>query len=80
MELTASEEQITEEFPAVGAGLPAARYPLENPRIAPIPGDPLCEPHPSEPGVGPNGEAAPLENPGHPFPMDPFPGGERGSD
>jgi hypothetical protein len=39
--------------------------PLENPSIEGIPGDPLLEPHPSEPGVPDDGgEAAPLENPG----------------
>jgi hypothetical protein len=38
--------------------------PLENPRIERIAGDPLLEPHPSEPGVTPDGCAAPLENPG----------------
>jgi hypothetical protein len=38
--------------------------PLENPRIEGIPNDPLLEPHPAEPGVTPDGWAAPLENPG----------------
>jgi hypothetical protein len=38
--------------------------PLENPAIEGIPGDPLLEPHPSEPGVRRDGVAAPLENPG----------------
>ena len=26
-------------------------HPIENPAVRPIPDDPLCEPHPSEPGV-----------------------------
>ena len=40
------------------------RGPLENPGIEGIPGDPLLELHPSEPGVKGDGVAAPLENPG----------------
>ena len=40
------------------------RGPRENPEIEGIPGDPLLEPHPSEPGVKSDGVAAPLENPG----------------
>jgi hypothetical protein len=51
---TASEEDAGE--------LPGG--PLENPAIEGIPGDPLLEPHPSEPGVKGDGVAAPLENPG----------------
>jgi hypothetical protein len=46
-----------------GAHRDRGRCPLENPAIDPLPGDPLREPHPGEPGVGPEGEAAPLENP-----------------
>ena len=39
--------------------------PLENPAVHQEPGDPLLEPHPSEPGVtGDDGTAAPPENPG----------------
>jgi hypothetical protein len=62
---TAAEEPITEETAAV-LSVPTARgrCPLENPAIAPVPNDPLREPHPGEPGVGDDGEAAPLENPG----------------
>jgi hypothetical protein len=41
--------------------------PLENPRIETWTEDPLLEPHPDEPGVRPDGYAAPLENPGDPF-------------
>jgi hypothetical protein len=26
-------------------------HPLENPAVRPIPDDPLCEPHPDEPGI-----------------------------
>ena len=40
------------------------RSPIENPAIAPIPNDPLREPHPAEPGVDSDGTASPLENPG----------------
>ena len=43
---------------------PRGGCPLENPAIDPIAGDPLCEPHPDEPGVEADGYAAPLENPG----------------
>jgi hypothetical protein len=28
-------------------------HPIENPAVRPIPHDPLCEPHPDEPGVAP---------------------------
>ena len=39
--------------------------PLENPAVHQDPGDPLLEPHPDEPGVKGDGDAAaPLENPG----------------
>jgi hypothetical protein len=71
MDLT--HDPITDELPAVTErAMAAAGYPLENPGIARIPGDPLCEPHPSEPGVGPDGEAAPLENPDDRFSADPL--------
>jgi hypothetical protein len=62
---TAVEQPITEETAAV-LRLPSARgrCPLENPAIDPVPDDPLREPHPDEPGVRDDGEAAPLENPG----------------
>jgi len=73
MDLTATQEPITEEMPAVPSSSPA-RYPLENPGIDSIPGDPLCEPHPGEPGVGPDGAAAPLENPDDSFSADPLAG------
>ena len=73
MDLTSSEEPITEELPAVSElTLGGGRHPLENPGIDRIPGDPLCEPHPSEPGVRPDGEAAPLENPDDRFSVDPL--------
>ena len=29
-------------------------HPIENPAVRPIPDDPLCEPHPAEPGVTPD--------------------------
>ena len=38
-------------------------WPLENPVVYSRPDDPLCEPHPDEPGVCSDGSAAPLENP-----------------
>jgi hypothetical protein len=38
-------------------------YPLENPGVEPITEDLLIDPHPGEPGVGPDGVAAPRENP-----------------
>jgi hypothetical protein len=39
--------------------------PLENPAVHQDPADPLLEPHPDEPGVAGDGDAAaPLENPG----------------
>ena len=73
MELTTTEEPITDEMPALSERMMSgSRYPLENPGIARIPGDPLCEPHPAEPGVGPDGEAAPLENPDDRFAADPL--------
>jgi hypothetical protein len=72
MDLT-SEESITDEIPAVAPGMATAgHYPLENPRIDVVPDDPLSQPHPSEPGVGPDGEAAPLENPDDSFALDPL--------
>ena len=42
-------------------------WPLENPTIYSRPDDPLCDPHPGEPGVKADGTAAPLENPGLPL-------------
>jgi hypothetical protein len=59
----AIDEPSTEEMATAGAHRDRGRCPLENPAIDPLPGDPLREPHPGEPGVGPEGEAAPLENP-----------------
>jgi hypothetical protein len=62
--MAAAKEPTTEEMSAVPArGTHRGRCPLENPAVAPIPGDPLREPHPDEPGVKPDGSAAPLENP-----------------
>ena len=29
-------------------------HPIENPAVRPIPDDPLCDPHPAEPGVTPD--------------------------
>jgi hypothetical protein len=53
--------------PADGGGSP-----LENPAIGSIPGDPLLEPHPGEPGVHSDGTAAPLENPDDSVSADPL--------
>jgi len=73
MDLTAIDEPLTDEFPAVTKrGMAARGHPLENPGLTGIPGDPLREPHPAEPGVGPDGEAAPLENPDDRFAADPL--------
>jgi hypothetical protein len=47
---------------------PTDEAPLENPRIEVSADDPLLVPHPDEPGVRADGTAAPLENPGSPFP------------
>ena len=41
------------------------RCPLENPDVKPITEELLIAPHPDEPGVTSDGDAAPLENPGH---------------
>jgi hypothetical protein len=57
-------EMDTEEFAMVLVPGPRGGCPPENPEIDPIADDPLCEPHPDEPGVKPDGSAAPLENPG----------------
>lgn len=46
--------------------------PIENPAIDRIPGDPLLEPHPAEPGVHSDGTAAPLENPDDSVSADPL--------
>jgi hypothetical protein len=46
--------------------------PIENPSIAPVPNDPLLEPHPAEPGVHSDGTAAPLENPDDSVSADPL--------
>ena len=57
-------EPDTDEMALLLVPGPRGGCPLENPAIDPIPGDPLCEPHPDEPGVEADGTAAPLENPG----------------
>ena len=41
------------------------RCPLENPDVKPITEELLIAPHPAEPGVTSDGNAAPLENPGN---------------
>ena len=59
MELSATAEESDAHVSEAGRG------PLENPFMEEIPGDPLLEPHPDEPGVKGDGSgAAPLENPG----------------
>jgi hypothetical protein len=69
MELGTMETEVTAKARGARRGLSSDRghCPLENPAIDPIPGDPICEPHPAEPGVKSDGSAAPLENPGDPF-------------
>ena len=55
----------TEVGAAADAGVDEGGGPLENPAVRQDPGDPLLEPHPDEPGVSGDGDAAaPLENPG----------------
>ena len=61
MDVATTTEVAGESEAAAGDG----GGPLENPAVHQEPGDPLLEPHPSEPGVaGDDGTAAPLENPG----------------
>jgi hypothetical protein len=59
MELATKEEEIVTDLTTAGALADGGRgrCPIENPAIAPIPNDPLREPHP-------DGTASPLENPG----------------
>jgi hypothetical protein len=68
MELATKEEEVVTDLTVAGtlAEGGRGRCPIENPAIAPIPNDPLREPHPDEPGVKPDGTASPLENPGVP--------------
>jgi len=66
MELRAATEAATAAGDATSAC--DGGGPLENPRVEPITEELLIEPHPDEPGVMPDGTAAPLENPGDPFP------------
>jgi hypothetical protein len=64
MEAVTTEMEVLSDA-AVGDGRGETdRSPIENPAIAPIPNDPLREPHPAEPGVESDGTASPLENPG----------------
>jgi hypothetical protein len=64
MQLVTTEMEVL-SVAAVSDGRDATdRAPIENPAIAPIPNDPLREPHPGEPGVEADGTASPLENPG----------------
>jgi hypothetical protein len=60
---TKEEEPAPDPGWAGGAAAGRGRCPIENPGIEPILDDPLREPHPDEPGVKPDGTAAPLENP-----------------
>ncbi|HEY7150211.1 MAG TPA: hypothetical protein VH391_00875 [Solirubrobacterales bacterium] len=59
-----SKEMDTQEFAMVLVPGSRGGCPPENPEIEPIAYDPLREPHPDEPGVKPDGTAAPLESPG----------------
>lgn len=63
MDLTETDEK---ELAAIGAprGNGRGGCPLENPDVKPITEELLISPHPGEPGVRPDGTAAPLENPG----------------
>ncbi len=75
MELTTAPEDEDSIAASGGVRSGAAHSdgtPIENPRIEPIPGDPLLEPHPAEPGVGSDGTAAPLENPDDSVSADPL--------
>jgi len=67
MELGTMEMDAVTDSRGPGSARERGRCPPENPAIDSIPGDPLCEPHPGEPGVKSDGSAAPLENPGDPF-------------
>jgi hypothetical protein len=64
LKLATHEEELLLD-PDLTGGIADARgrCPIENPAIDPIPNAPLREPHPGEPGVGPDGDASPLENP-----------------
>jgi hypothetical protein len=74
MDLTTTmEDPITDELMLLpGSPSGRGRSPLENPALDPIPNDPLCEPHPGEPGVHADGTASPLENPDDRFSADPL--------
>jgi hypothetical protein len=72
MDLEATEMDLDEALDEDPIAVPAVdpggngrgRFPLENPGVEPITDEFLIEPHPDEPGVGEDGIAAPLENPG----------------
>jgi hypothetical protein len=64
MDLSETEETDPIAQPwADPEGTGRGRYPLENPGVEPITEELLILPHPGEPGVGPDGVAAPRENP-----------------
>jgi len=75
MELATTEEEAVSAYQSAGPD-PAdtGEFPIENPSIAPVPNDPLLEPHPSEPGVRADGTASPLENPDDSLSADPLAG------
>jgi hypothetical protein len=58
------EKESTDAPEGDDAAFDPERAPLENPDIDVGDDDPLLEPHPDEPGVTPEGSAAPIENPG----------------
>jgi hypothetical protein len=64
MELVTTEMDVLSEAVVSDGRGATDRAPIENPAIAPIPNDPLREPHPGEPSVEADGTASPLENPG----------------
>jgi hypothetical protein len=72
MELTTNPEEDDSTGGASHVGAHGSGSPIENPAIDSIPNDPLCLPHPDEPGVLADGTAAPLENPDDSASADPL--------
>ena len=69
MDLTLTEAAMDEaarrDRARIAGGQGRGRCPLENPDVKPITEELLIAPHPDEPGVTSDGNAAPLENPGN---------------
>lgn len=75
MDLTTGNEEDDPILDQRAAGVNPAEgggWPIENPGLDSIPDDPLCQPHPGEPGVLADGTAAPLENPDDSVSADPL--------